>query len=292
MAVNFKKKIAGKKTKLAGKSLEGIDSDIESSPILDQYVEGNLYKTPLSVISPDPNQPRKYFNKEKLAELAESIKNKGVLQPILIRKNDINDINKEFLIVAGERRFRASQLAELEVIPTIYTAGDPEEIALIENLQRDDLKPVEEADAYARIMESHGYTQKKLSSVVGKARSTITETLTLNNLPEELKTECRTSNISKSVLLEIAKCKNSDEMISLYNKVKNENFTVAKIRQLTRPKPERKKCLVEERALLKIIETKKLIIKINRVDLNKENKSKLWEEFNDLHRIMNNILSQ
>lgn len=291
MAVDFKKKIAGKKTKLAGKSLLG--SDISSgSPLLEQYTEGNLYRIPLSSISPDPNQPRKNFDKNKLAELAESIKSKGVLQPILIRKNDDRGIGSEFLIVAGERRFRASRLAGFETVPTIYTTGDPEEIALIENLQRDDLKPVEEAEAFARVMKSHGYSQGQLSSVVGKARTTINEILTLNKLPEEIKIDCRTSDIPKNVLFEIAKRKDPEEVLFLYNKVRNEDFTVAKIKQLTRPKKERKVSLAEERILAKIKESKKLVAKIDTLTLSDENKAQLWDEFNDLHRIMSNTLAQ
>ena len=290
MAVNFKKKIAGKKTKLAGLSLDNLpDSE---SPLADAYTEGNLYHIPLSAISPDSNQPRKSFDKKKLKELAESIKSKGVLQPILIRKNDTDEIDHEFLIIAGERRFRASKLAGLETIPTIYTAGDPEEIALIENLQRDDLNPVEEAQAYANIMESHNYTQKQLSSVVGKARTTINELLSLNKLPEAIKEECRTSDTPKNVLLEIAKQKDSEVMRALFKKVQDKNYTVAKIRQLTRPKQERKTSLAEERIITKIKESKKLISKIDPLKLSAENKQLLWEELNDLSRIMNNTIAQ
>lgn len=291
MAVNFKKKIAGKKTKLSGKSLDG-DTIESESPILDQYIEGNLYKIPLTAIAPNPNQPRKHFDEGKLEELTGSVKNKGVLQPILIRKNDIEDIDSEFLIVAGERRFRASRLAGLETVPAIYTTGDPEEIALIENLQRDNLKPVEEAEAYAKIMESHNYTQKQLAKVVGKSRTTITEFLTLNKLPEEIRAECRTFDISKIALLEIAKCKDPDQAVFLYNKVKNENFTVAKIKQLTRPRKERIKRDVEERALQKLREVKKLIPKIDKNELREDDRLRLWEEFNELHKVISSFLPQ
>ncbi|MCB2181332.1 MAG: ParB/RepB/Spo0J family partition protein [Desulfobulbaceae bacterium] len=290
MAVNFKKKIAGKKTKLATKTLDGEGPPLES-PIFDQYVEANLYKIPLASISPDPNQPRKHFDKEKLAELTKSVKSIGILQPILVRKNDMDEGNSDFLIIAGERRFRAAQQAGLDVIPTIFMGGDPEEIALIENLQRDDLKPIEEAEAYARVMKSHGYSQNKLSSVVGKSRTTINEILTLNKLPEEVKIGCRTSDTPKNVLLEIAKQEDPEIAIALFNRVQNENFTVAKIRQLTRPKPERKTTSAEERALSKMRETKKLIPQIQRDGLNEEIRAQIWLEFNDLQRIMSEILS-
>ncbi len=289
--VDFKKKAAGKKTKLAGKTLENSDAP-STSVLLDDYIEGNLYKVPLSAITSDPNQPRKFFDEEKLNELAESIKIKGVLQPVIIRKNDSEDIDTDFILVAGERRFRACKLIELDQIPTIYTTGDPAEIALIENLQRDDLKPIEEAEAYERVMKSHNYSQRQLSAVVGKSRSVINEILVLNKLPEDVKEDSKSSGISRNALLQIAKRDDVDEMLYLYEKIKSENLTVAKIKQLTRPKKARRRRLFHERALIKIIEAKQLISKINRDDVSEEKKKELWEEFNDLKKLMGSILKK
>jgi ParB family chromosome partitioning protein len=289
--VDFKKKTVGKTTKLATKTLQGSNAKLEN-PVFEQYTEGNLYKVPLESIEPDPDQPRKHFDKIKLEELATSISSKGVLQPIIVRKNDIDKIDADFLIIAGERRYRASKIAKLDVIPVIFSNGDPAEIALIENIQRDDLKPIEEAYAYSRIMESHGYNQNQLSAVVGKARTTINEILTLNKLPEELKDECRTSDTPKNVLLEIAKRKDPKEMIFLYNKVKNENLTVAKIRQLTRPKPVRILTPMDKRVIAKIHEVKRLLPKINRVELSSGDKDILWEELSELQDVISGLLSQ
>lgn len=289
--VDFKKKIAGKKTKLASKTLDKSGVAPEN-PVFEQYIEGNLYKIPLKFIQPDPEQPRKHFDATKLNELAASISNKGILQPIIVRKNDRDDIDSDFLIIAGERRYRAAIIAKIDIIPVIYSTGDSAEIALIENIQRDDLKPIEEAYAYARIMESHGYNQKQLSGVVGKARTTINEILTLNKLPEALKEECRTSDTPKNVLLEIAKRKDHKEMIFLYNKVKNENFTVAKIRQLTRPKSVRTLTPMDKRVIAKIHEVKRLIPKINRVELSSDDKEKLWEELSELQDVISGLLSE
>ncbi|NOR25385.1 MAG: ParB/RepB/Spo0J family partition protein [Desulforhopalus sp.] len=288
--VDFKKKVAGKKTKLATKTLQGSDTALEN-PVFQQYIEGSLYKVPLESIEPDPDQPRKHFDKIKLEELATSISSKGVLQPIIVRKNDIDKIDADFLIIAGERRYRASKIAKIETIPVIFSKGDPAEIALIENIQRDDLKPIEEAYAYSRIMESHGYNQNQLSAVVGKARTTINEILTLNKLPEDLKDECRTSDTPKNVLLEIAKIKDHTEMTFLYNKVKNENLTVAKIRQLTRPKPVRTLTPMDKRVIAKIHEVKRLIPKINRVELSSDDKETLWEELSELQDAISGLLS-
>lgn len=289
MSNKFQKAIAGKTTKLAGKSLKS--DAVSISPVLSAYIEGSLYNLPLDSIAPDPTQPRKYFDEDKLNELAESIKSKGVLQPIIVRKNPSEESGSEFLIIAGERRFRASKLAGLDLIPAIFTEGDPEEIALIENLQRDDLKPLEEAEGYKRIMESHGYTQEQLSAVVGKTRSTIAEVLTLNRLPENIKEDCLNTDVSKTALLEIAKRKDPEEALFLYNKVKNENFTVARIKQLTRPKPERKRLSPQSSVLQKIAETRKLVLKIKIEELEKEEKAKIWEEFNELYRVINNSIN-
>ena len=289
--VDFKKKVVGKKTKLATKTLQGSDTTLEN-PVFQQYTEGNLYKVPLESIESDLDQPRKYFDKIKLEELATSISSKGVLQPIIVRKNDRDEIDADFLIIAGERRYRASKIAKIDVIPVIFSNGDPAEIALIENIQRDDLKPIEEAYAYSRIMESHGYNQNQLSAVVGKARTTINEILTLNKLPEELKDECRTSDTPKNVLLEIAKRKDPKEMIFLYNKVKNENLTVAKIRQLTRPKPVRTIAPMDKRVIAKIHEVKRLIPKINSLELSSGDKDTLWEELSELQDAISGVLSQ
>ena len=289
--VDFKKKIVGKKTKLASKTLEGNEISPDIS-IFEQYVEGNLYKVPLKFIEPDPEQPRKNFDATKLDELATSISNKGVLQPIIVRKNDRDDITSDFLIIAGERRYRAAMIAKIDVMPVIFSSGDPAEIALIENIQRDDLKPIEEAYAYARIMETHGYSQNQLSAVVGKARTTINEILTLNKLPDSLKEECRTSDTPKNVLLEIAKRKDPKEMIYLYNKVKNENLTVAKIRQLTRPKPVRTLAPMDKRVIAKIHEVKRLIPKIDRVELSPEDKETLWAELTTLQKLITSLLEE
>jgi len=291
MAVDFKKRIAGKKTKLAGKSLDA-EAVTAESPIIDQYQEGNLYKIPLSAISPDPNQPRKTFDEETLNELASSIAKQGVLQPIIIRKNDNEDIATEFILIAGERRFRASKIAGLEQIPVLFSNGDPEEIALIENLQRDDLKPIEEAEAYQRVIESHNYTHEQLSGVVGKSRTTISELLTLIALPDSVKEQCRTSGTPKSVLLEIAKRKDQDEMVFLYEKVKNENLTVAKIRQLTRLRPTRRVREVDQRAIEKIIESKFLVQKLRSFELTSETKERLRTEVESLYETLKELLAK
>ena len=142
----------------------------------------------LTSIHPNPDQPRKEFDDDRLAELAESIKNFGVMQPLLVMP--LPEAG-QYMIVAGERRFRAAGLAGLEKAPCIVRQLSPTqlaEISLIENIQREDLNPVEEAEAYHMLMESYGYTQEKLAQRLGKSRPHVANTLRLLQLaPQERK---------------------------------------------------------------------------------------------------------
>lgn len=134
----------------------------------------------------NPFQPRKKFDEENLKSLAESIKRKGVLQPILVVKID----NGKYQLVAGERRFRATKIAGLAEIPAIVTEigeKDQLEIAILENIQREDLNPIEEAEAYKRLMNEFSHTQEELSEILGKSRSHIANILRLLTLPEDVK---------------------------------------------------------------------------------------------------------
>ena len=142
---------------------------------------------PIEALKPNPDQPRKSFDQAELTELAESIRDKGVLQPILVRPHPKED--GVWQIVAGERRWRASQLARLTQVPVIVREMDDVavfEVAIIENVQRADLNPLEEADAYRLLMERFGRTQDAVAGVVGKSRSHVANTLRLLQLPEEV----------------------------------------------------------------------------------------------------------
>jgi ParB family chromosome partitioning protein len=136
-------------------------------------------------IETNPFQPRRIFNQDGLRELAESIKRKGVLQPILVTKLN----NGAYQLIAGERRLRASQMAGLKEIPAIVTKIDERdklEIAILENVQREDLNPIDEAEAYKRLVDEFNYTQDALSEIVGKSRSHITNILRLLSLPDDV----------------------------------------------------------------------------------------------------------
>lgn len=142
---------------------------------------------PIEALKPNPDQPRKTFGQAELAELAESIRDKGVLQPILVRPHPHED--GVWQIIAGERRWRAAQLARLAQVPVIVRDMDDVavfEVAIIENVQRADLNPLEEAEAYRLLMERFGRTQDAVAGVVGKSRSHVANTLRLLQLPEEV----------------------------------------------------------------------------------------------------------
>ncbi len=137
-------------------------------------------------IVPNPNQPRTHFNESELEELSESIRENGVLQPLLVRKNGM-----KYEIIAGERRYQASKIAGLEKLPVIVKDVDDQkmlELALIENLQRSDLNPIEEAKGYKQLIKSSGMTQEALAKAVSKSRSAITNSLRLLDLPEQVQT--------------------------------------------------------------------------------------------------------
>ena len=187
-----------------------------------------IFEIELEHILPNPNQLRKSFDEGSLKELADSIETHGLIQPITVKKAD----DGRYLLVAGERRFRAHQHLGRTHIYAVITSGNPDEIALIENIQREDLSPLEEAEALAKMMERHGYKQEELARIVGKARNTINAILRLNTLPEEIKKECPTSDIvSKSVLLEIAREESREKQLALWEQMKQRRFTVKIARQ-------------------------------------------------------------
>jgi ParB family chromosome partitioning protein len=142
--------------------------------------EKNLFFIPIEKIIRDPEQPRKIFNDENIKELALSIKKHGLIQPIIIKKHGVD----EYRIVAGERRWRASQIAKLNIMPSIILPSDldKDEISLIENIQREDLRTTEEAIAYNNLIKKNKYSHEQLASIVGKSRSHVTNTLRILNL--------------------------------------------------------------------------------------------------------------
>lgn len=182
---------------------------------------------PLAAVEPDPSQPRTVMG--DLEDLVSSIRDRGVLEPILIRRVPDGEAAGEskggdtFRIISGERRYRAAQQAGLYEIPAIemeVTEQEALEIALIENLQRKDLTPFEEAEGYRALSERHGYTHEEIAEAVGKSRTVITESLSLLQIPSRVREAVQALGIaSKSLLLEVLKAGSEEEMIRLLEEV-------------------------------------------------------------------------
>ena len=190
---------------------------------------------PLDLLIPNPHQPRRSF--ADLDDLISSIKEKGVLEPVLVRPS-----GEKFQIIAGERRYRASVEAGLSQIPCVEIDVDDRgvlEISLIENLQRRDLSPFEEADGLHKLCEKFLYTHEEVAKKLGKSRSSITETLTLNNIPVELRERCREAGIAaRSTLLQIARQPNPSAMAKMVEEIIRSGLTRDEVRRL---KTEQKK---------------------------------------------------
>jgi ParB family chromosome partitioning protein len=225
----LKDKLTDKKTKLSTLQERLMDHPAN----LNNHEDGSFYVVDIDLVLSSPDQPRKYFNPDTLAELSSSIKERGVLQPVIIRKTNDGKI----FLVAGERRLKAAKMAGLEKIPAILTSGNSAEIALIENLQREDLKPIEAAEALKRMMDEYNYTHEQLAAVIGKARSTVTEILSLIKLPDVIKEESRRADsYPRRLLTEVAKQDTPEKMITLFQQVKDGNLTSDQVREATRKK--------------------------------------------------------
>jgi ParB family chromosome partitioning protein len=178
----------------------------------------------MNAIAPDPDQPRKRFDNESLEELSNSIRKHGLLQPILLKKNTDG---KGYVIIAGERRWRASKLAKREKIEGILTNGNSAEIALIENVQRENLTPIEEAFAYKRLMDQREISQGELAQIVGKKRNTVNEVLRITTLPDDILAEMEDyPHITKSQLIIISKEVIENKRTRLWAAAKQGRLTV------------------------------------------------------------------
>lgn len=203
-------------SKFLGKGLAQLNEEIGQIPDISVLtgVERVVVKPiPLVQISPNPDQPRKTFNEPELQELAKSIKEQGVLVPIILREVK----NKSYLyeIVAGERRYRAAQIAGLSEIPALVktlTEKNAMEIALIENVQRENLNPIEEADGYKNLMDKCQYSLSDVSKLIGKSESYIRNLMRINSLPESVKELIKNGQISASHARTIAVSDNPEQL--------------------------------------------------------------------------------
>ena len=192
--------------------------------------ENSVSMLSLSQIDPKSDQPRKNFDKEALEELASSIAENGLLQPIIVREY----LGGRYQIIAGERRFRASKIAGLSEIPVIIMDKDDRkaaEIALIENIQREDLNPVEEAMAFRSLMQEYGLTQEELSEKIGKSRSAIANTVRLLDLPEHILNMVAAGEISQGHGRTLLGVNQIDNMILLANRVVEFDLSVRQLEE-------------------------------------------------------------
>lgn len=197
-----------------GRGLSALMADVAETQTVAEQGSAEQY-VPIEQISPNPEQPRKRFDTEDLNDLANSIREKGVIQPLIVRRRE----NGSFEIVAGERRWRASQMAQLHQLPVIireFTDVEVLEVAIIENIQRADLNSVEEAAGYRQLMDRFGHTQEKMAEALGKSRSHIANLLRLLNLPETVLEMVRKGDLSAGHARTLV---TSDDSVKLANQI-------------------------------------------------------------------------
>ena len=245
-----------------------------------------IIQVKLEDLRPNPYQPRKVFDEEKLEELSSSIKEHGVFQPIIIKKSV-----KGYEIIAGERRAKASKKAGLETIPAIvrdFTDEEMMEIALLENLQRENLNSIEEAGAYKKLLENLGITQEELAKKLGKSRSHITNMIGLLSLPLEVKDMIADNKISMSHARVLSKIEEKDKVLELAYKIIDENLNVRDLEEISknseivkRHKNEKRKTndyqYIEEQLCEKL--GTKVRVKNNKIEIS-------FNNTNDLNRIL------
>lgn len=245
--MNAKKNVLGR----------GLGALIDDAP--NKHDEGRFREIPLSQIVANPYQPRTKFDEESLKELSTSIARIGIIQPVTVRKTD----ESQYQLISGERRYRASLLAGLETIPAyVRESGDNEmlEMALVENIQREDLDAIEIALSYRRLIEECKLTQEEMSERVGKKRTTITNYLRLLKLPPEIQLGLRENKISMGHARSIISVDDPETQLMLYEQILRYDFSVRRIEEIVRnlsneqesPAKEKKKAPSQKEAKKKI----------------------------------------
>ena len=210
----------------------GLDALISTEEVKTQG-SSSIHEVPVAQIKANPNQPRREFDQTALQELADSIAEIGIIQPITLRKMD----DDTYQIIAGERRFRASQLAGLTSVPAYIRTADDEnvmEMALIENIQREDLNSLEIALAYQHLIEQYGLTQERLSERVGKKRTTIANYLRLLKLPAQIQVALQNKEIDMGHARALLTLDNPTMQIRLFEELMREGYSVRKVEQMVK----------------------------------------------------------
>ncbi len=265
---------------------EVLDYNTVEEKIVSDSTKDEVTMVKLNELRSNPYQPRKVFDEQALEELASSIKEHGVIQPIIVKKSI-----KGYEIIAGERRAKASQLAGLEEIPAIirdFNDTQMMEIALLENLQRENLSAIEEANAYKKLQETLSLTQEDLAKRLGKSRSHITNMLGLLTLPQDIQEEVNNKNISMGHARVLSKLDDIAQQEKLAKRVIEDGISVRKLEELSQEKeiiktnPQRNKTPNEYSYLQEELSEKlgtKVVIKKNKIEIN-------FVNTNDLNRLL------
>lgn len=281
------------KKKALGKGLEELfssevlDFDTFESNIMENTSSDEVMEIPVNEVRPNPYQPRKTFNEDALNELAESIKNYGVFQPIIVKKGI-----KGYDLIAGERRLRASRIAGMEKIPAIvkeFTDEEMREISLLENIQRENLTSIELAWAYKGIIDNLDITQEDLAKKIGKSRSHITNTLGLLNLPEDVQKKILDGELSMGHARVLSKMEDEEEVSQLVDKVIKDNISVHALEEISKKEDIKKRMPVTRRRVdtnYFHIENELRDILGTKVKVDNKKMSIYFENVNDLNRIL------
>ena len=256
--------------------------------IVNNTKESDILEIPIKDIRSNPHQPREYFDEESLKELSKSIKEHGLIEPIIVKKSI-----KGYDLVAGERRTKAASLAGLTTIPAIikdFTDQQMMEIALIENIQREDLSPIEEATAYKNYIDATGLTQEEVANKFGKSRSYITNLLGLLSLPKYVQKEVMNGTISMSHARVLSKIDDVDMILNLAQKVIDDGISVRELERLSQEENVIKKNKIVRTTIMnprfKIYESVLRDVVGTKVQISKNKISIPFDTDKDLERIL------
>lgn len=281
------------KKKALGKGLEELfstevlDFDTFESNIMENATTNEIQDISVNEIRPNPYQPRKSFNEDALRELSESIKNHGVFQPIIVKKGI-----RGYDLIAGERRLRASKMAGLDKIPAIvkdFSDDEMREIALLENIQRENLTAIELAWAYKGIIDNLDIRQEDLALRIGKSRSHITNTLGLLNLPEEVQKMILNGELSMGHARVLSKMEDESKITDLAKKIMSEGLSVHEIEEISKDEEIKKRVPVTRRERntdYTNVENELRDILGTKVKVDNKKINIYFENVNDLNRIL------
>lgn len=268
-------------------STEVLDFDTFESNIMENATTNEIQDIPINEIRPNPYQPRKSFNEEALRELSESIKNHGVFQPIIVKKGI-----RGYDLIAGERRLRASKMAGLDKIPAIvkdFSDDEMREIALLENIQRENLTAIELAWAYKGIIDNLDIRQEDLALRIGKSRSHITNTLGLLNLPEEVQKMILNGELSMGHARVLSKMEDESKITDLAKKIMSEGLSVHEIEEISKDEEIKKRVPITRRERntdYTNVENELRDILGTKVKVDNKKINIYFENVNDLNRIL------